>query len=284
MSYAVRIDGSKKIKLTAFDPADACGVSREQAESETAALISELAEMQELLYAVRSHRVLVILQGRDAGGKDGVIRGVTGKLNPLSCAAVSFGAPTKEELAHDFLWRVHPHVPGAGQICVFNRSHYEDVLAARVRGFVSEAVWRARYEHINAFEKLLTDNNTIVLKFYLNLSKAEQLERLAERERNPLKAWKLSLGDWHDREHWDDYTAAYEDVINRCSSVRAPWFVVSADKKWFRNLTIAEALRDALKPYKQRWRKQLGEVGLVERRAIEAYRQGKGFTLPPVRG
>ena len=283
MAYAVCIDGSKKIKLSAYDPADDAGVSRADAEAQTTALIAEVAEMQELLYAVRSNRVLVVLQGRDAGGKDGVIRGVTGKLNPLSCSAVSFGAPTKEELAHDFLWRVHPHVPGAGQIRVFNRSHYEDVLAARVRGFVREEVWRARYDHINAFEKLLTDNDTIVLKFYLNLSKAEQLQRFAERERNPLKAWKLSLGDWQDRDHWDDYTTAYEDVLNRCSSKSAPWYVVPADKKWFRNLAIAQALRDALQPYKQRWKKQLGEVGMDERRAIESYRQSKGITLPATR-
>ena len=231
--------------------------------------------MQQLLYAARTHSLLVVLQGRDTSGKDGTIRRVTGPLNSQGCEVASFKVPTEVELAHDFLWRAHAATPAAGHIKVFNRSHYEDVLVVRVHNLAPEETWKARYDHINNFERLLTDSNTIVLKFYLHISKDEQKERLIEREQDPAKFWKLAVGDWQEREHWDDYTRAYEDAINRCSAKHAPWFIVPADRKWFRNLAVAEAMCDALRPYKNGWLAQLEEVGRRELKAIEEYRASR---------
>jgi PPK2 family polyphosphate:nucleotide phosphotransferase len=273
MTYAHRLEGERRIKLDDFDPDEDAGLKREHADKKTAQLIEELVELQELLYAARRQSVLIILQGRDTSGKDGTIRHVTGPLNSQSCSVTSFKVPTEEELAHDFLWRVHASTPRAGEIKIFNRSHYEDVLVARVHKLVPKDVWRSRYEHINAFERLLVDSSTIVLKFYLHISKEEQKERLVEREEDPTKSWKLSVGDWQEREYWDDYTAAYEDALNECSSKRRPWFIVPANKKWFRNLAVAEALRDSLTPFRKKWLAELEEEGREKKRAIEEYRR-----------
>lgn len=275
MSYAHRLEGERRIKLKDFDPREDGGLKRKEGEEKTARLIEELIELQELLYAVQQQSVLIVLQGRDTSGKDGTIRHVAGPLNSQSCTVTSFKVPTEEELAHDFLWRVHAQTPRAGHIKIFNRSHYEDVLVVRVHQLVPEAVWRSRYEHINAFERLLADSATILLKFYLHISKEEQEERLLAREKDPVKSWKLSVSDWQEREYWDDYTAAYEDALNRCSAKQAPWFIVPADKKWFRNLAVAEALRDALKPFREQWLEKLEEVGREKRQAIEAYRRSR---------
>jgi len=275
VTYAHRLEGKRRIKLKDFDPGEDAGLQREEAEQQTAQCIAELLELQELLYAIRRQSVLIVLQGRDTSGKDGTIRHVAGPLDSQSCAVASFKAPTEEELAHDFLWRVHARTPAAGYITIFNRSHYEDVLVARVHGLVPEAVWRARYEHINAFERLLVDSATIILKLYLHISKEEQKERLLAREKNPIKSWKLSIGDWQEREHWNAYTAAYEDALNRCSTKHAPWFIVPADKKWFRNLAVAETLRDALMPFKEQWLKTLEERGREQKKAIDQYRRSR---------
>ena len=274
MGYAHRVNGEHHIKLADFDPAHDAGLKRADGEAETACLVQKLTELQELLYAVRDQSVLIILQGLDTSGKDGTIRHVTGPLNSQSCDVASFKAPTDEELAHDFLWRVHAHTPAAGDIRIFNRSHYEDVLVVPVHSLVDEAIWKARYDHINAFERLLVDSNTIVLKFYLHISKAEQKQRLLEREQDAVKSWKLSVGDWKEREHWDDYIAAYEDALNRCSTKKAPWFIVPADKKWFRNLAVAERLVEALEPFRDGWLNQLGDRGKKARQALEEYRRG----------
>ncbi|HXU36490.1 MAG TPA: PPK2 family polyphosphate kinase [Blastocatellia bacterium] len=272
MSYAHRLDGEPRIKLDDFDPDEHAGLKREHAEKKTAELIEELVELQELLYAARRQSMLIILQGRDTSGKDGTIRHVTGPLNSQSCSVTSFKVPTEEELAHDFLWRIHTNTPRAGEIKIFNRSHYEDVLVARVHKLVPKEVWRSRYEHINAFERLLVDSSTIVLKFYLHISKDEQKERLLEREKDATKSWKLSVSDWKEREYWYDYTAAYEDALNECSSKRRPWYIVPANKKWFRNLAVAEALRDALTPFREKWLEELEEAGREKRKVIEEYR------------
>ena len=274
MGYAHRLEGERRINLSDFDTAANAGLTKKVAEKKTAELIEELIELQELLYAVRSHSVLVILQGRDTSGKDGTIRHVAGPLDSQSCTVSSFKVPTEEELAHDFLWRVHSHTPPAGEIKIFNRSHYEDVLVVRVHKLVQAKVWRTRYEHINAFERLLAGSATIILKFYLHISKDEQEERLLQREQDPIKSWKLSVTDWKEREYWDDYTAAYEDVLKRCSNKHAPWFIVPADKKWFRNLAVAETLRDALMPFKEGWMEKLREMGQAGKKAIEEYRRG----------
>ena len=275
MGYAHRLEDGRQIKLEDFDPRDDAGLKREEGEQKTAQIIEELIELQELLYAVRTQSVLIILQGRDTSGKDGTIRRVAGPLDSQSCAVASFKVPTEEELAHDFLWRIHHHTPPAGQITIFNRSHYEDVLVVRVHNIVPVEVWRSRYDHINAFERLLADSRTIILKFYLHISKEEQEERLLEREQEAVKSWKLSVGDWKEREHWDDYTAAYEEMLTRCSHKDAPWFIVPADKKWFRNLAVAEALRDALMPFREGWLKKLEEVGRDRRVELEEYRRAR---------
>src|SRR5439155_7949466 len=193
------------------------GLKKEKGENKTAEIIEELIELQELLYAARQQSVLIILQGRDTSGKDGTIRNVAGPLNSQSCSVASFKVPTDEELAHDFLWRIHAQTPSTGHIKIFNRSHYEDVLVVRVHKLVPKEVWQPRYEHIKAFEQLLAESATIILKFYLHISKKEQEERLLEREKDPTKSWKLSVGDWQEREYWDDYNAAYEDALSRCS-------------------------------------------------------------------
>jgi PPK2 family polyphosphate:nucleotide phosphotransferase len=275
MNYTFRITGKKKIKLKQFDPDHDAGLTREEAEAKTAALCAELTKLQELLYAASDHSVLIVLQGRDTSGKDGTIRVVMGPLNSLGCNVASFKVPTAPELAHDFLWRVHQKTPGKGEITIFNRSHYEDVLVVRVHKLAPKPVWKTRYEHINNFEKLLVESNTIVLKFYLHISPEEQEERLLEREQDATKAWKLSVGDWKEREHWDEYTAAYEDALNRCSTKDAPWHIVPANKKWFRNLAVAQAIVDALKPYKKAWLKKLDAMGAEEKALIEAFRREK---------
>jgi PPK2 family polyphosphate:nucleotide phosphotransferase len=273
MGYAHRLKGRHKIKLKDFDPGEDAGLKPREAEQRTARLLEELAELQELLYAARQQSVLVILQGRDTSGKDGTIRHVAGPLDSQGCTVASFKVPTEEELAHDYLWRVHARTPPVGHIQIFNRSHYEDVLVARVHKLVPKKVWRSRYEQINAFERLLADSSTIILKFYLHISKEEQERRLLKREKDAIKAWKLSVGDWKEREYWDDYTGAYEDALNRCSTAYAPWYVVPADKKWFRNLAVAETLRDALTPYREGWLERLEEVGRGARKEIEEYRR-----------
>lgn len=275
MDYAFRLEGGRPFKLEDVDPGNDAGLKRAEGEKRTADLLEELIELQELLYAARLQSLLVILQGRDTSGKDGTIRHVAGPLDSQSCAVASFKVPTEEELAHDFLWRAHAQTPAAGYIKIFNRSHYEDVLVVRVHELAPEKVWRQRFEHINAFERLLADSSTIILKFYLHISKTEQEERLLEREKNPIKSWKLSVGDWKEREYWDDYTAAYEEALNRCSTKDAPWFIVPADKKWFRNLAVAQTLRDALMPLRDSWLEKLEEVGREKKKEIEEYRRSR---------
>ncbi len=272
MAYAHKLIGTHSIKLRDFDPEYDAGLKREQGEEKLKKLSAELTRLQELLYAAGQHSVLIVLQGRDTSGKDGTIKTVMGPLNSLGCQVASFKVPTAEELSHDFLWRIHKQTPGKGEITIFNRSHYEDVLVVRVHKIVPDKVWRSRYDHINGFEKLLAESNTIVLKFYLHISKEEQEQRLLEREQDATKYWKLSAGDWKERQYWNDYTRAYEDALNQCSAPHAPWFVVPANKKWFRNLAVAEAVVAAMKPYEKQWMKRLEEVGLKSKAEIEAFR------------
>jgi len=275
MPYAHKITETHPIKLKDFDPGADAGLKREEGEEKLAELCDELTRLQELLYAANDHSALVVLQGRDTSGKDGAIKNVMGPLNSLGCNVASFKVPTEKELSHDFLWRIHQKTPAKGEITIFNRSHYEDVLVARVHHLAPEKVWRARYDQINAFEKLLADSDTVILKFYLHISREEQEERLLEREQDRTKYWKLSVGDWKEREYSDAYTRAYEDAISRCSAPHAPWFIVPANKKWFRNLAVAEAIVAALKPFEKHWLKKLDEVGRHEKALIEQYRARK---------
>ncbi|CAN5813793.1 polyphosphate kinase 2 family protein [soil metagenome] len=275
MGYAHQVEVKRSIKLADFDPGEDAGLNRDAAEKQTAQFIEELIELQELLYAVRLHSVLIILQGRDTSGKDGTIRHVAGPLNSQGCTVASFKVPTEAELAHDFLWRVHSWTPPKGEIRIFNRSHYEDVLVVRVHELVPGEVWRQRYDHINAFERLLANSDTIILKFYLHISKDEQKQRLLKREQDPIKAWKLSVTDWKEREYWEDYTAAYEEALTRCSTQHAPWFIVPADKKWFRDLAVAETLRNTLMPFKESWLEMMGELGQERKKEIDEYRRSR---------
>ena len=278
MAYAHKLTGNHTtnlaIKLRDFDPEYDAGLDKETGEEKLKKLSAELTRLQELLYAAGQHSVLIVLQGRDTSGKDGTIKTVMGPLNSLGCQVASFKVPTAEELAHDFLWRIHQKTPGKGEITIFNRSHYEDVLVVRVHKIVPDKVWRSRFDHINDFEKLLAESNTIVLKFYLHISKQEQEQRLLEREQDATKYWKLSAGEWKERQYWNDYTRAYEDVLNQCSAPHAPWFIVPANKKWFRNLAVAEAVVAALKPYEKQWMKRLEEIGLKSKAEIEEFRKG----------
>ncbi|HLI48888.1 MAG TPA: polyphosphate kinase 2 family protein [Chthonomonas sp.] len=273
MSYLKPIDGSKKIQLRDIDPSYHAGLDKDEGEKRSAQLLAELSELQELLYAASTHAVLIVLQGIDTAGKDGTIRHVFSSVSPQSCRVASFKVPTAEEAAHDFLWRVHKQTPAKGTMVIFNRSHYEDVLVVRVHKLVPETVWRARYEQINAFEQLLATNNTIILKFLLHISKEEQEQRLRDREKDPTKAWKLSVADWKERALWDDYQSAFEDAINRCATPYAPWYVVPANHKWFRNLAIAETLVEALRPLRKEWVKQLEARGQEELAQIKAFRK-----------
>ena len=275
MAWAIRWTGGEPVDLRAIDPDADGGLDKALGEARLAALAKELGDLQELLYAAATEALLVILQGMDTSGKDGTIRHVFVDVDPQGIRVVPFMVPTPLELAHDILWRVHHHAPEKGMMVVFNRSHYEDVLVPRVRGLVPAAVWRDRYDHINAFERLLTAGGTIVAKFYLHIGKEEQEERLLARERDVAKAWKLSSGDWVERRSWDDYVAAYQDAINACSTAAAPWYVVSANRKWFRNLAVAEALVDTLRPYRESWLGRLRERGEAELVAIRAARKGK---------
>ena len=276
MAYAHRVPPESRVTLKDHDAGDTAGLQKAEGQARFAELNAELDALQEAMYAAGKNSVLMILQGMDTSGKDGAIRSVMANLNPQGCRVESFKVPTKHELAHDFLWRVHRVTPELGMFGVFNRSHYEDVLVVRVRELVPRDVWHARYAHINAFESLLADSGTIVLKFFLHISKQEQEGRLRAREQEVGKAWKLSAGDWRERERWDAYQEAYEDALGRCSTDAAPWYVVPADKKWFRNLAITETLVHALRPYRPSWTQALEEMSRARLSELAAYRAERG--------
>lgn len=235
--------------LSGLDPADTSGlaVSKEVAVERARELNRELEGLQERLWAARRERLLVVLQGIDTSGKDGVIRQVFDGVNPLGVKVASFKAPTPEELAHDFLWRVHQRVPAAGEIVIFNRSHYEDVLVVRVHGLVPESVWSRRYDQIRDFERLLTETGTTIVKLFLHLSREEQRRRLQERLDDPAKRWKFDPRDLAERARWDDYRAAFDEALARTSTDGAPWYVVPADRKWYRNLVALTILVETLR-------------------------------------
>jgi len=232
------------LSLKDRDAADTFGHKRDDKRLEKTLL--RLRELQHLLYADKRYSLLIVLQALDAGGKDGTIRHVMSGVNPQGCDVTSFKAPSEEELAHDFLWRIHKAVPSRGYIGIFNRSHYEDVLIVRVHNLVPKEVWRRRYGQINDFERMLVQNGTTILKFFLHVSKDEQKKRFEARIQDSSRNWKLSLPDFEERQHWDDYTEAYEDVLRKCSTDYAPWYVVPADRKWFRNHLVAELIVRAL--------------------------------------
>ena len=220
--------------------------SHEHALPEIESYTQRLHDQQYLMYAEGKRSLLICLQGRDAAGKDGTINHVLGAMNPQGCTVTGFKVPSKEEAAHDFLWRYHQHTPGKGQVAIFNRSHYEDVLVVRVHDLVPKKVWSQRYEQINAFEQMLADNGTHILKFYLHIDPDEQLERFKQRILDPARHWKISDGDYAERPYWDAYTEAFEDALSKTSTKHAPWFVIPSNHKWFRNLAISRIVAETL--------------------------------------
>jgi PPK2 family polyphosphate:nucleotide phosphotransferase len=241
-----RVEPEESFSLAGHDPADTAGLSREEVEAEYSGLRAQITELQERLYAEEERALLIVLQGLDAAGKDGTVKHVLSGTNPSGVRVHSFKQPTHEELGHDFLWRYHHATPADGMIGVFNRSHYEDVLVVRVKDLAPEALWRSRYDSINDFERMLVREGTTILKFFLHLSADQQLEKFRERLERPEKYWKWSENDLAERQRWDDYQQAYEDALDATSTPWAPWYVVPADHRWFRNYVVARVLAGTL--------------------------------------
>ncbi len=244
------------VKLSRHDP-EFTGVykDKEQAQPELEKVLRKLSHLQALHYADGRNALLIVLQAMDTGGKDGTIRSVFSGVNPQGCRVTSFKVPSAEEAAHDFLWRVHQAVPPKGYIGIFNRSHYEEVLIVRVHNLVPKPVWSARYHQINMFEEILAANGVTILKFFLHISKEEQKNRLVSRLDNPEKNWKFNANDLEERKRWGDYTRAYEDLLSRCSRETAPWFIIPANKKWFRNLAVASVIVQTLENLQMKYPK-----------------------------
>lgn len=238
-----RIEDGSKFKLSSIDPSDDGKFkNREECEAATAVLTEELLKLQETFYVDGRRALLIVFQAMDTGGKDGAIRQCFRGLNPIGTQVTSFKRPSTEEMSHDFLWRIHKAVPAKSKFGIFNRSHYEDVLVVRVHDLIPKKDWKERYAHINNFEKSLSEENTVILKFFLHISKDEQKQRLEERLADPAKHWKFEPGDLKERTFWDDYMEAYEDAVSKCSAPWAPWYVVPSNKKWYRNYVITDAL------------------------------------------
>ena len=239
-------------KLDANDTADWDGKKKE-ARKAFKTLQKELAILQQKLYAEHKHKVLIILQAMDTGGKDGTIRAIFEEVNPQGVKVANFKVPSTLELDHDYLWRVHQKVPAKGEIVIFNRSHYEDVLVVRVHELVPKEVWKKRYDHINAFEKMLTDEGTTILKFYLHIDKDEQKERFMERLTDPHKQWKFNPNDLEERKLWEQYQKAYQDMLNKTSTAWAPWYTIPANRNWYRDLCISSIIVDTLRSFKMEY-------------------------------
>ncbi len=242
----LRVKPGERVDLSKLDPAADHGWTKDEGKARTGELNEQLTDLQDKLWAEGKHPVLVVLQGIDASGKDGAIRRVMTAFNPQGCTVSSFKVPTAEEAAHDFLWRIHKRVPGKGEIGVFNRSHYEEVLVVRVHDFIPASEIPGRYELIRQFEESLVETGTTIVKFFLHISNEEQGERLQERYDNPAKNWKFSLGDLEERKLWDRYIEAYEDALSKTSTKGAPWYVIPANRNWMRDLSIATILADTL--------------------------------------
>jgi PPK2 family polyphosphate:nucleotide phosphotransferase len=277
MNYLERfkVQPGTEVKLRDIDPSfkDRHAGHKEAAE-EIEHYQKKLRELQELLYADGRRSLLICLQSMDSGGKDGTINHVLGAMNPQGCRVAAFKQPSAKELAHDFLWRIHPAAPGRGEVAIFNRSHYEDVLIVRVHNLVAKAVWSRRYNRINDFEKELAEGDTHILKFYLHISKEEQLKRFRDRLDDPAKQWKISEADYKERSFWDDYMVAYEDALFRCSTEHAPWFVIPADHKWFRNLAVSRIVVEHLEKMKMEFPPPSVDIEHIRQEYHSAKREG----------
>lgn len=276
MSDITKIDKPQTVSLGKIDPSGTGKADKDSSKVAIVQLAKELSSLQEWLYAAQKHSVLIVLQGLDTSGKDGTIAHVMEGLNPQGCDVASFKVPTPLEQAHDFLWRSHAQTPARGMITIFNRSHYEDVLVTRVHKLISKEICEDRYGEIISFEKLLAGSNTIIIKFFLHISKDEQKERLLAREKDEEKAWKLSTGDWEERQYWNDYASAYEDTLGATGTKTAPWYVIPANHKWYRNLTIAQTIVDTLRPYKDEWVEALKKTGQDRKEELAKMRASEG--------
>ncbi len=274
------VEPGSKIRLKHLDPGyHGKHESHKSTLPEIQEYMQKMEQLQYLMYAEKKHSLLIVLQGLDAAGKDGVVRHVLTGMNPSGCVESNFKQPTAEELAHDFLWRVHPLVPAKGSVAIFNRSHYEDVLVVRVHKLVPEKVWSKRYDQINDFEKLIvTENNTTVLKFFLYISKQEQLARFKKRLDDPMRQWKISESDYKERDYWKDYIEAFEDVLSKTSTDHAPWFIIPSNHKWFRDLSISQIITRTMEEMKMQLPKPTVNVAEIRRkyhRAVDEEKSGK---------
>lgn len=269
MNYSekCRVKPGSKVRL---DKIDAAFKGKHEDQSSTQDDLEKykkrLRDLQYLLYAENKRSLLIILQAMDAGGKDGTINHVLGSMNPQGTRVYGFKVPSVEEASHDFLWRIHQAAPHSGQVTIFNRSHYEDVLISRVHNFVPEKVWSKRFELINDFEKNLVESGTHILKFYLHISKEEQLERFEQRIDDPERHWKISEADYRERDYWNEYTRAFEDALSRCSTEHAPWFVIPANHKWFRNLAVSQIVAETLESMKMEFPKPTVDIKEIKER------------------
>jgi len=267
MQIKFRVKPGRKIKLDKIDPDHTLGLKNDKhSQGMLQKLTAQLDDLQYLLYASKKCALLVVLQGIDGAGKDGTIRHVMAGVNPQNCRVTSFKVPSAEEAAHDFLWRVHAAVPQRGEIGIFNRSHYEDVLVVRVHKLVPKTVWSRRYKQINHFERILAENDVRILKFYLHIGREEQKERFQERLEDRTKWWKLSPNDFLERKHWNEYMSAYEDAIQYCSTPWAPWYIIPANKKWFRNLAVSYIIVKTLQEMNMKYPKPAFDVSRYVKR------------------
>jgi len=277
LGQELKVEPGTKVDLKDYDPDFTAKYKCEQDTLEELAKLKEkLFDLQGLMYADNRYALLVVIQAMDAGGKDGLIRNVLAAFNPQGCIVMPFKVPSEEERDHDFLWRIHHAIPRKGEINIFNRSHYEDVLVVRVHNLVPKDVWKERYDQINEFERYLADNKVVIRKFYLHISKKEQEERILKRLMDPKKNWKFSAADLKERDYWNDYMEAFEDVLSKCSTKSAPWYIVPSDKKWYRNLVVARVLAETMEGLDMKWPEPSPDVKELARKA-----QATG-KLPPV--
>lgn len=265
--FKMRIEPGSSVSLGRIDPDWHAHYAAAEAAPKIRFLSQRLDQLQYLMHAERKHSLLIVLQGLDASGKDGAIRQLLGSMNPTGCRLIGFRQPKPEELDHDFLWRVHPHLPGRGEVSIFNRSHYEDVLVVRVHQLAPADFWSRRYDLINDFERLVAvENNTTILKFYLHISKKEQLARFRQRLDDPTRQWKISESDYKERAYWDDYMEAFEDMLRKTSTCVAPWFVVPSNQKWFRDLAISEIVVRTLEGLNMKWPEPAVDIAAIRHR------------------
>jgi len=266
LAELLRVKPGSRVDLSKWDPQETFGHDKDRALPIIAKDLERLAAVQDRLYAESKHPVLIVIQGIDASGKDGTVKHVMSGFNPAGVLVTSWKVPVGAEATHDYLWRIHQRTPGRGEISIFNRSHYEDVLVVRVHNFVPPQQWSRRYDQINAFEKLLTDEGTTILKFFLYISPDEQLQRMQDRIDDPTKRWKFKSADLAERKLWDQYMAAYEDALWRCSTDAAPWYIVPGNRNWFRNLAVASIVADRLEALNPQY--PAGEPGIEQLKLV----------------